>query len=329
MTMTKRGSLFLIALLALVSMLAACAETGGRDSLTNRHGDDDEDTETSEGASTTGGKTTGPTQTVDGKDPNNVGPLPTDIKAKAYFTQNVNAALGGCGACHNTGPAPAWIVPSDAEKSYTLIFGRGYIVRDSIILKKGAHNGGAGPALTADQSKKVATWIELEMKERGDKAPPSVLARLGDCLDKTKFDAIKWDTVETITRAKGNNPNNQEENANECTGCKPTTCSTCHSADAATGFVEAVGSPIFDADYTFKQTKKTSPAYLQKYFGLDTNGNPKASQAIRIKSDNTVNVAKAYQHPMFKLTQAQEDAIDDFVEDAVTKFKAGTCGKAE
>lgn len=326
-SMTTRSSL-LVAVLALVSLLAACAD-GARGELTGgRGGDDDDDSESQSGAATTGTSSSSPTSTVDGQDPNHVGPLPTGIGAKDYFTKNVHSALSGCGACHNAGPAPSWIIPADAAKSYELVFGRGYIIRESMLLKKGVHNGGAGPALTADQNKTVATWIELEMKERGDKAPPSVLARLADCLDQKKFDAIGWEKIETITRTKNNNPNGEEENANECTGCKPTTCAVCHSADAATGFIEAVGNPIFeDPTYTFKETKRTSPAYLQKYFGLDTNGDPKPSEAIRLKSDNTYYTAKAYQHPMFRLTQAQEDAIDDFVSDAIARFKAGECGK--
>lgn len=46
-----------------------------------------------------------------------------------------------------------------------------------------------------------------------------------------------------------------------------------------------------------------------------------------MKSDNTVNVAKAYQHPMFKLTPEQEAAIDDFVNDAITRYESSECGK--
>jgi len=325
--MTKR-SLLLVAVLAMVSLLAACSDRTDRDSLM---GHDDDGQSSTAAATTTGGgarnTATGPTQTLDGQDPNNVGPLPTDTSAKAYFTANVMKALGGCSGCHNTGPGPSWIVASDAEKSYTMMFGRGYITRDSIILKKGAHSGGTAPGLSPAQNKTVAMWIELEMKERGDKAPPSVLAKMGDCMDRTKFDAIGWEKIETITRTADNNPNGETENANECTGCKPTTCATCHSADAATGFVMAEGSPIFDKDYTFKESKKISPSYLQKYFGLDTNGDPKASQGIRMKSDNTYYVAKAYQHPMFRLTTDQEQAIDDFVADAIAKYKAGSCGK--
>jgi mono/diheme cytochrome c family protein len=328
--MTKRSSVLLVAVLAMVSLLAACADRVDSGHLMGH--DDNGVAQGSAATTTTGAKSTvtptGPTETVDGQDPNNVGPLPTNVTAKAYFTQNVQPALSsGCGGCHSSGPGPSWIVPSDAEKSYTLVFGRGYIIRDSILLKKGAHNGGTAPALTAAQYKTVATWIELEMKERGDKAPPSVLAKMGDCMDRAKFDAIGWEKIETITRTPDNNPNGETEDADTCTGCKPTTCAVCHSADAATGFVMAEGNPIFDKDYTFNQTKKTSPAYLQKYFGLDTNGDPKASQGIRMKSDNTYYTAKAYQHPMFRLTADQEQAIDDFVADAIAKYKAGACGK--
>lgn len=315
----------LVSILAMVGLLAACSN-GVSNQLSGRHGGDDDDVGESTGAATTGRKT-GPTETVDGKDPNHVGPLPTDIKAKEYFTKDVQPALANCAGCHEAGIGPSWIVKNDAEKTYTLVFGRGYIIRDSMLLKKGAHDGAAAPALTADQSKKVATWIELEMKERGDKAPPSVLAKMGECMDEEKWKAINWESLETIRRTPTNNPNGETENENEGTGTDPRQCSFCHSADAASGFVMAEGNPIFDPGHTFQETKRMAPPYLQKFFGLDTNGNPKASQAIRLKSDHTVNVEKAYQHPMFKLTPEMEQAIDDFVDDAISKYKAGTCGK--
>lgn len=317
------GSLVLIASLAAVATLAACVERP-RNILTSDGGDDDDGRETTPGAPTTSASKT---KSKGAGTTSSVGPLPTGITAKEYFTKNVHVALKSCGSCHDTGPGPAWLLPGDAARSYDLVFGRGYIIRESTLLRKGAHAGGAGPALNADQSKTVATWIELELEERGDKAPPSVLERIGDCLDQKKFDAIGWENVETITRTKDNNPKGEEEDANTCTGCKPRTCAVCHSADPATGFIEAEGTPMFDPGHTFAETKKISPPYLQKYIGLDTNGDPRPSHGIRMKSDNTVNVAKAYQHPMFKLTPEQEAAIDDFVNDAITRYESSECGK--
>ena len=45
------------------------------------------------------------------------------------------------------------------------------------------------------------------------------------------------------------------------------------------------------------------------------------------KSTNTIEKAKAYTHPMYRLTPEMQTAIQAFVDDAVEKYKAGTCGK--
>ena len=57
------------------------------------------------------------------------------------------------------------------------------------------------------------------------------------------------------------------------------------------------------------------------------SGEPQFNPNILSKSINTVEKAKAYQHPMFKLTPDKQAAIQAFVEDAVTSYQAGTCGK--
>ena len=48
---------------------------------------------------------------------------------------------------------------------------------------------------------------------------------------------------------------------------------------------------------------------------------------IMTKSTNTVEKAKAYTHPMFKVSPTMQAAIQAFVDDAIAKQKAGTCGK--
>jgi hypothetical protein len=321
--MLNRATVLLVIGMLTAVFAAACSSpsTGGG-IISHRGGDDDDDSTSS--AVTTG---TSATSTVDGKDPNNVGPLPTSVTAKQYFTTKVFPALSNCQGCHASGPGPSWVAAGDADKTYTLVFGRGYITRDSMLMKKGAHDGGAAPALSTDQNKAVATWIELEMKERGDKAPPSVLEKLGDCMDETEFDKIGWENLQTVTRTADNNPNGETEDADDCTGCKPSSCVTCHASDPATGFFMAMGNTVLPANETFMESKNIAPPFLQKYFGLDTDGNPIASKAIRAKSDNTVNVAKAYQHPMFTLPPDFELRLNNFVDDTISKYKAGTCGK--
>jgi hypothetical protein len=298
--------------------LVACAPDGDRSSLTNasQAGESDLTTGDNGGASGAPGKTGNGDDIV----------LP-NISAKEYFTKNVQPALAqSCASCHGAnGTGPTWIASADVEKSYSLMFLRGYVSRTSTLVQKGPHSSNA-PALSKDQSVKVMTWIELELKERGDKAPPSVLEKLGSCLDQTKFDAIKFGTLVTVARNANNNPNKQAENANECTGCAAAPCSTCHSADPGTGFMMAVGNDILPADHTFKESKASTPPYMQKYFGLDTSGDPVASNAIKTKSDVTVQ-ANAYTHPMYVLTPAMETAIKAYVDDAIAKYKSGACGQ--
>jgi hypothetical protein len=249
------------------------------------------------------------------------------ISAKQYFAANVQTTLGAsCGGCHSAGPAPIWIAPQDVEKSYALQFQRGYVTNVSAIMRKGAHATG-GPALTNDQTQKFATWVELEVKERGDKAPASVLEKLGGCLDLAKFKAIGFEKLVTVPRTAKNNPKGETENTDECVGCNQTQCSSCHSADPGSGFLMALGNDVFEADHTFNETKSVTPPYIQKYFGMDVTGTPIASKAIKAKSDATVNTGKAYQHPMFVLTPEMDVAIEKFVDDAISKYKAGSCGK--
>ena len=133
--------------------------------------------------------------------------------------------------------------------------------------------------------------------------------------------------LRTIRRQNGNNPQNLNENANNCTGCDNAPCRTCHSADDVTGFVMAIGNPILPADYTFEQTKLLNPAYIRQYVSTTPTGEPQFNPGLQTKSINTVEKAKAYSHPMYKLTPAMQDAIKAFVDDAITKQKAGTCGK--
>jgi hypothetical protein len=300
---------FVSMLLAAAAALAACAPDADTNTLTG-------------GNDIVSGKRP---SSKDATAKNGAGALP-DIKAKDYFRDTVQKSLAGtCGTCHASGPGPVWIVPSDVEKSYSLQFQRGYVSRTSALLKKGAHSTGA-PSLTPTQEGIYATWVELEMKERGDKAPDAVLTKLAGCIDKAKFDAIGWDKLVTTPRNADNNPQKQNENTDECTGCNNKQCSGCHSADAATGFVMAVGNDVFPEDQTFNDTKSISPPYMQKYFGLDVNGDPIPSKAIKAKSDNTVNIAKAYQHPMFTLSPEMEQGISAFVLDAIGKYNTGKYG---
>jgi hypothetical protein len=281
--------------------LAACA-SDGEDGLTN-------------GSGLTGRRNVGAGE-----------PDQTAKSAKALFIETVQPILaGGCGSCHAEGGAgPTWVSPSNPDSTYALQFARGYVTPASAIIAKGPHEGGY--AMSAVQQTTYLAWVDLEAKERGDKAPEITFAKLGACMDPEKFKAIGLDKLVTTARAAGNNPNNYTENANECTGCNAVPCTTCHSADPATGFVMAIGNTLLPDDYTFNETKSFRPAYLQKYFGLTSTGDPAPSHTIATKAKATL-AAKPYTHPMFTLPAATEKAIDAFVDDTITRYRSNSCAK--
>lgn len=250
---------------------------------------------------------------------------------KDFYIKNVHPALAGrCGGCHGAaGPGPAWLTPKDAEKSYFQLFSQGYVVRQSRIAMKPPHGGVTTSQLTGEQILKYNEWVEMELKDGGDQAPPAVLEKLGSCFDQAKFDAIKMGEWRTITRNDGNNTNQitpWNENANACTGCNVVQCATCHSSDPATNYFNAEGNAIYPPNATFDNSKLTSPAYITKYFGVSPDGKPIASNGVKKKSDSTKKDT-AYAHPLFELDGPQSAALDAFVNDVLAKYAAGTCGK--
>ena len=259
------------------------------------------------------------------------GGLPTNSKAgKAFYAKEVHPFLEAkCSGCHATGGIgnPSFIVKADAAKTYDAIYLNAYATATSRLVIKGVHSGGGAPELAAADKTKFAQWIALEIADGGQKTQVNVLEKFGTCFDKAKFDAIGFGQLRTIRRQNGNNPQNLNENANNCTGCDQAACNSCHSADDSTGFIMALGNQIFPAEYTFEQTKKLDPNFIRQYVSTTPAGEPQFNPGIQTKGVNTVEKGKAYSHPMYKLTPAMQTAIQAFVDDAVTKQKAGTCGK--
>jgi hypothetical protein len=245
---------------------------------------------------------------------------------KKYFTDTLFPALKtACGSCHDTGPGPTWIKNADVEASYKLQFQLGYVAKTSRILLKGPHSTTQG--LVGSDVTKFNAWVDLELAVPSQQAPPNVLDRVSRCIDRAKFDAMNLQNLRTTQRTANNNTNNVtpwNENANNCTGCNNAPCRTCHAGDDATGFVTAQGNPNLPADFSFNETKRTNPAYLQKYFGVSPTGEPIASNAIMLKATATQK-DKAYTHPMFTISTQQQALFDAFVQDVITKYKAGTC----
>jgi hypothetical protein len=331
------GTRYLVGIaLSVAALVAACGDdpTGLNGGGTPRGSNGGGEEGTTPGAPSTSSDGTNnggqPGAPASGAGPTPVDPNPApNTPAKAYFVANVFPSLSQtCGTCHFVGPGPAWIKQSDADVSYKMMFQLGYVSPQSRILLKGPHEG-TGPALTPDQTTKFTAWVNMELQASGGKAPPNVLAKIGACFDKTKFDAMGLQNLRTIQRTNNNNTNNVtpwNENANNCTGCNNTPCRNCHSGDDATNYVMAIGNPNLPATYTFDNSKLTTPTYVQKYFGVSATGDPIASNAIQIKADAT-SKDKAYTHPYFKIDANTQANISAFVDAAITKYKAtnGTC----
>ncbi len=328
--MTAR-TLLGVALLSCAATAAACADD--TDALTN--GGARQPTRSGTSSSGGGGDGTAsssgaPGTSSSGGTPS--GPVATNSPAgKEFFKSNVFPFMSSkCGACHGAaGPGPAWITMTDAEASYAQLFQVGYVIQQSRVTQKPAHGGVTTNVLSPTEIATYNQWVEMELKDGGQQAPPNILEKLGSCFDRTKFDAMKLGEWRTTRRTDNNNTNNVtpwNENANNCTGCNNAPCTTCHSADAATNFKNAVGNPLLPADNTFEESKLTQPAYITKYFGVSPDGKPIASDALKKKSDATKK-DKAYTHPMYSLTTEQQTALDAFVADVITKYTAGTCGK--
>jgi len=311
--------------LATAAAVAACG--GGAESGTLGPGGDDP-------APTQGpGTTKPPGSPANPGDPAVPGTLPTNSAAgKDFFAKNLQPVFDTkCSGCHQAGGTgnPTWMVKADASKTYDMVYLQGFATATSRIVVKGVHSGGGAPELTAPEKNLFAQWIALEAKDGGTKTQTNVLEKFGNCFDKTKFDAINFGLLKTVRRQNGNNPTNQQENANQCTGCDNKPCSTCHAADDVTGFIMAIGNTNVSKDpsYTFEQTKKFDPPFIRQYVSTTPAGAPQYNPGVMSKSTNTVEKGLAYSHPMFKVTPAMEASIKAFVDDAITKYTAGTCGK--
>jgi hypothetical protein len=318
---------YLLAAMGAAALVAACSSGGSSGSLGDPSGDptmgggtggggDTQGTDTSGGGgtssggngATSGGGTSNPP-------PPSSGPGSMGSAAHQYFVDHVNPSLQTtCSQCHNTGAAGApMMMSADANVTYQNFDARGLVVDNSLLLTKGSHAAGAAPALTSDQQTLVTTWLQMEKGERaGAAAPVNILSKIGACLDKTKFDAIGFQNLKTTPR--------QNEDPNRCEGCNNAPCRTCHTGGDG-GFYMAAGSNLDQSTFQMTQTEQ----YIVKYIGL--NGTtPTASNAIMTKAA-AVKTAPPYSHPLFTLSTTMQSNINAFVQDAVTKYNAKTCGQ--
>jgi len=251
--------------------------------------------------------------------------------AQKFYIDNVHPFMANqCGGCHTTGPGKVFMVASDAIKSHAQLMATGYGIPQSAIVTKPAHGGSTTNFLKQAEVQKYEEWVALEAKERSDKGQPppvNVLEKIGTCFDKAKFDALQMGQWQTTRRTADNNTNQVNpwnENGNNCTGCNQAYCRACHSNDKASHYMNAVGNTLWPADHTFEQSKTTD--FITQYFGVGADGKPVASDGLQKKAAATSKDV-AYSHPYYTLNATRQAAIKAFVDDAITKYNAGSCGK--
>ncbi len=173
--------------------------------------------------------------------PPDAGPGSTTSQAHEFFDATVYPELQAtCASCHATGAsgAPTMMAPP-ADTAYSSLDALGLIQAASLLLSKGAHDNGAAPALTTQQTTDVTTWLGMEAQERaGSAAPTNILAQVAACASRTDWDAIGWDKLQTQPRT--------DENPNKCSGCAYALCASCHSGGEQ-GFFMDMGT-AFDPD---------------------------------------------------------------------------------
>jgi hypothetical protein len=261
--------------------------------------------------------TTGDTPAV--APPPDAGPGSVESAAHLFFNGTVYPELAVCQACHSTAAdgAPK-MMDSPADTTYSELDARGLIQSSSLLLTKGSHDSGKAPTLTPQMQTDITQWLSMEAQERqGQAAPTNILAAIAGCVDETEWNAIKWGTLLTQARST--------ENPNKCTDCNKAQCVSCHESGEM-GFYMAEGSPLEPAGTTFKQTFQGSKSstYIIKYFGLN-GATPVPSDAILTKMQ-AVAAGPAYSHPMFVMSQTMQDALNTFVNDAITRYTSGACG---
>jgi hypothetical protein len=246
------------------------------------------------------------------------GPGSKSSAARSYFLSTVHAPLQAqCGSCHSTGALGApKILDANPELAYIALDNRALIRADSILVTKGQHAGGAGPALSGEARTSTLAWLEMEATERvGKAAPVNLLKVAADCADMSKFPTQPLTSLLT-TRRTG-------ENNNNCTGCDRTQCASCH--------LEGEANVAISDGRTINNTEMLSfyktPEGISRFIGLDRTKLVE-SKIFETKSKATVddqrnvNIPK---HPQYVLDAARTDAIRAFAQAIITKFDAGQC----
>lgn len=244
------------------------------------------------------------------------------IDAHYVYVNEVHPAIASvCTACHNLDNgvgAPAFF-DYDAEVSYSLTKDYPGVVQEpgtSILETKGAHDG---PALSATQKAVVQKWLAMEIQEAGGGAGgtgggtgtttttmPSgqslegMLEGFAKCMDYDIWDASGMDQF-PLQQTAGEGP-----------------CLSCHNTGP--GALWLSGDPL----ETFEKNKLFP--YVMRLVSPVYEGSTPVDLAM---STRLLNKGKEpcgnppICHPQYNLTPQNQQALEDFVSNTLTKWDSG------
>lgn len=280
-------------------------------------GDDDDD---NDGA----GATTGDGGSNDGGSPSDggsTGNVTPQGGAHDKFVNEVYPAIQtDCGSCHDNGAngAPIFMVPANAEASYTSIIGFSptliAIPENSNLVLHGEHTG---PALTPAQDSLVRAWLQLEADERGlvggvDEPEPTgptlqeALEGFSDCMS---YDDWMLTGMNTIAAS--------QTTAGDCNGCH-------NLGDGGFAANKINDQAMFDMTRNFPFIKKLVSGTVD-----ETGAFAGLVPALRIMNKGieaqSCNPDLDNCHPTYSLPPQKAQAVDDFVSLTMEHYEAGGC----
>jgi hypothetical protein len=236
--------------------------------------------------------------------------------ARAMFDSQVAPIMSAkCAACHaGTGAGPGGaprFLGTDTTTFYTALVGGTEVTfaapASSLILTKGVHYNGAGPALDVNAEKPaVQGWIEAEAIERagsggGDAGPAAMTAtqaldKFGSCMRQADFEQAGMPDV-----------------ANQVTDSGY--CYSCHSTGTGGAFLSQNATDFFNMT-------RQRPYMLKIVFPeLNQDGSFKDLTLVERFRDKTNDTG----HPQYVLADARVTAVETFFQLTMTHYMANDC----
>ena len=291
-----------------------------------------------------GGQAPAPTASPPGSPPPPSSPPAAGPSAKSLFLSGAEPLLRPtCNACHASGASGAPIfLGATPEASYTAITSNQFpglvaAPANSKLLSHGAH---LGPALTKGQVDAVTIWLNAEAKERGLDVKPAYTEAdaLRDFAACMRFGDFAGDGSGNggLPQGKGGLPGlpgggTTFANIADAETDDQGACRGCHNTGDGTFWASSVLLGGVDMTQVMFDRTKESP-YIRKLVVGTTDASGAfvdltASDAIAKQAGVAAACVGPGCHPKFTLSQDQAQAIHDFVETTLQRWRNKQCSQ--